>query len=71
MQLLAVGTYDDPTISVFDIFDDRFVMEEPLDFVGMHGKLLVYFYDSSGKAVQPEPRIGQLRLQTMIITFDK
>ena len=47
MKLNAVVTYDDPDISVFDIFEDRFVQEEPLDFVGMHAKLFVWFVDSA------------------------
>ena len=51
MQLIAVGTYDDPTISVFEIFEDRFVQEEPLDFAGMHAKLFVWFTDTSGVPV--------------------
>ena len=33
LRFVAVFSYDDPNISVFDIFIDRNIQEEPLDFM--------------------------------------
>lgn len=63
-----MAEYEDPNISVFQIFENRGVKNDSINLAEHHGKFFVLFLNPNGEVVELDPRIGSLRSSNSIMT---
>ena len=69
-QSMSVYEYNEPTISAFEIMEDRSTMEEPLNLEDMHQSFIFGFIDRVTTLPAPlDPRVGFFELALNSLSY--